>query len=41
MERITAAGGTVKHGPSEVPGGAWIAVAADPQGASFGLVGPK
>lgn len=39
--RITAAGGTLKHGPQEVPGGAFIAVAADPQGASFAVVGPK
>jgi len=25
----------------QVPGGEWILVAADPQGAKFGLVGPK
>jgi predicted enzyme related to lactoylglutathione lyase len=41
MARIRAAGGTVKNGPIEVPGGAFIAVAADPQGATFAVVGPK
>ena len=39
--RITAAGGTLAHGPMEVPGGAFIAVAQDPQGAWFAVVGPK
>lgn len=34
-------GGTVLAGPMEVPGGDWIVVATDPQGARFGLVGPK
>ena len=34
-------GGTVLHGPTEVPGGAFIAVCTDPQGAWFTLVGPK
>ncbi|MDF8334180.1 VOC family protein [Novosphingobium cyanobacteriorum] len=38
---IEAAGGMVMHGPHEVPGGEWIVVAADPQGAVFGVVGPK
>jgi predicted enzyme related to lactoylglutathione lyase len=33
-------GGTITHGPSEVPGGSRVAFAADPQGAVFGLVGP-
>lgn len=41
IERIRAAGGTVAHGPTEVPGGAFIAVAQDPQGAWFAVVGPK
>lgn len=40
MARIQAAGGTVLHGPMEVPGPAWIAVARDPQGAHFAVVGP-
>ncbi len=39
--RIEKAGGTLIHGPAEVPGGAFIAVARDPQGAHFAVVGPK
>lgn len=38
---IEAGGGTVLRGPHEVPGGQWIVIAADPQGASFGVVGPE
>jgi predicted enzyme related to lactoylglutathione lyase len=38
---IEAGGGTILSGPQEVPGGQWIVVAGDPQGASFGVVGPK
>lgn len=41
IERIKAGGGAIVHGPSEVPGGAWITVAHDPQGAHFAIVGPK
>ncbi len=41
LARVTAAGGTLLFGPSEVPGGAWIINALDPQGAMFALVGPK
>jgi predicted enzyme related to lactoylglutathione lyase len=41
IERLTAAGGSVVHGPMEVPGGAWIVQAIDPQGAFFALVAPK
>ena len=41
VERITAGGGTVHHGPAEVPGGAWIALATDPQGGWFAVVGPR
>ena len=40
-QAVEANGGTVLRGPMEVPGGDWIIVANDPQGASFGLVGPK
>ncbi len=40
IARIEAAGGTVVHGPAEVPGPAFIAVARDPQGAHFAIVGP-
>lgn len=38
---VEAGGGTIVAGPMEVPGGAWIVVALDPQGAGFGLVGAK
>lgn len=41
IERVTSGGGTVHHGPADVPGGAFIAVATDPQGAMFAVVGPK
>lgn len=41
MERIGSAGGKVLFGPVDVPGGAVIAVAQDPQGAWFAIVGPK
>ncbi len=38
VARITANGGRVLNGPMEVPGGAWIVQAVDPQGAMFALV---
>ena len=41
VEAIKAAGGTVHHGSVEVPGPAYIAVAQDPQGAWFAVVGAK
>lgn len=41
MARIEGGGGTVMHGPVEVPGEAFIAVAQDPQGAFFAVTGPK
>lgn len=40
-DRIKGAGGTVRMGPTEVPGGQWIVQAVDPQGASFAVVAPK
>lgn len=40
-QRVRDAGGTVHMTPHEVPGGDWILVASDPQGADFGLVGTK
>jgi predicted enzyme related to lactoylglutathione lyase len=40
-ESIPAAGGTVHHGPVEVPGGDWVIMASDPQGAAFMVVGPR
>jgi predicted enzyme related to lactoylglutathione lyase len=41
ITRITANGGQTVMGPMEVPGGAFVCVATDPQGAFFALVGPK
>lgn len=38
---VTANGGTILHGPAEVPGGAWIVNLADPQGALVAMVGPR
>lgn len=38
---VLAGGGRVLHEPHEVPGGGWILVATDPQGAVFGLSGPR
>lgn len=40
-QAITPGGGTIHYGPSEIPGGSFIIVATDPQGAWFGLVGPR
>ncbi|MEO8808891.1 MAG: VOC family protein [Rhodanobacter sp.] len=39
IEAIKAAGGNVHRGPLEVPGGMYIAVAQDPQGAWFAVTG--
>jgi len=39
--RVKGAGGQVVNGPMEVPGGAFIIVCTDPQGAMFAQVGPK
>ncbi len=36
-ERVSGNGGTITHGPAQVPGGAWILQANDPQGGSFAL----
>lgn len=41
IARLTTAGGSVVHGPMEVPGGSWIVQATDPQGAHFALVAPR
>jgi uncharacterized protein len=38
-ERVKAGGGQVLEGPSEAPGGSWIARCVDPQGAMFALTG--
>lgn len=39
--KVTAGGGAIHHGPAEIPGGQFIIIATDPQGAQFGLVGPR
>lgn len=41
IARIPELGGEVLHGPQEVPGGAFIVIARDPQGAQFAMVGPE
>jgi predicted enzyme related to lactoylglutathione lyase len=38
---IVAGGGSILMEPHEVPGGSWIIVALDPQGAPFGVTGPQ
>jgi predicted enzyme related to lactoylglutathione lyase len=38
---IEEGGGKILNGPHQVPGGDWIVVATDPQGAAFGCVGAK
>ena len=41
VERVKANGGRILNGPMEVPGGAFVVQAMDPQGAMFALVGMK
>lgn len=38
LDKIAAAGGAVRMGPQQVPGGQWIVQAMDPQGAPFALL---
>lgn len=38
---VQAGGGQIMHGPMEIPGGEFSANGLDPQGAAFGIVGPK
>jgi predicted enzyme related to lactoylglutathione lyase len=38
---VEAHGGTVAMDLHQVPGGDWVLIATDPQGARFGVVGPK
>lgn len=40
-ERIEQLGGRVLQPPRAVPAGEWMLIARDPQGATFGLVGPS
>jgi predicted enzyme related to lactoylglutathione lyase len=39
--KIKSGGGTVESGPTEVPGGDWVVMAVDPQGAQFIVSGPR
>lgn len=41
IEKIKSGGGTIIHGPQQVPGGDTIVMALDPQGAAFCLVAAK
>lgn len=41
VSRVEAGGGKIINGPMEVPGGAWVVQAVDPQGAMFALVGNR
>lgn len=38
---VTDGGGQILNGPMEIPGGEYSLVGLDPEGASFGLVGPR
>jgi predicted enzyme related to lactoylglutathione lyase len=40
-QAVTDGGGHILMGPMEIPGGEYSRNAVDPQGASFGLVGPR
>ncbi|MCW2389542.1 putative enzyme related to lactoylglutathione lyase [Sphingobium sp. B11D3B] len=41
MEAVATHGGTITTGPHEVPGGDWVVMGTDPQGARFALVGGR
>jgi predicted enzyme related to lactoylglutathione lyase len=41
VEAVKAGGGTLFMEPMEIPGGEYSANGMDPQGAPFGLVGPR
>ncbi len=38
---IEMGSGSVVNGPHQVPGGDWVVIAVDQQGAAFGVVGPQ
>jgi predicted enzyme related to lactoylglutathione lyase len=40
-ERVRTAGGQITFGPDEVPGGGFILLGIDPQGANFALLGSR
>lgn len=39
--QVRESGGAILHGPHEVPGGAFVFIARDPQGAVFGVTGDR
>lgn len=39
-ERAKALGAQILHGPMQVPGGGWVTMMTDPQGAMFAVSGP-
>jgi hypothetical protein len=41
IEAVKSGGGTITNGPNQIPGGEYALNAMDPQGAAFGLVGPR
>lgn len=41
LDRVKAEGGSLIHGPDQVPGGQWVAQCLDPQGGFFALVAPQ
>lgn len=41
LAAVAAEGGQLFSGPHEIPGGEFSATGLDPQGAAFGLVGPR
>jgi len=40
-QEVRNSGGTVTHGPAQVPGGGWIVQGTDPQGAAFAVTAAK
>lgn len=40
-QAVRNGGGKLLQDPQQVPGGAWATVAIDPQGAEFGIAGPR
>jgi uncharacterized protein len=41
IRKVEAGGGTIMHGPQEVPGGGFIIIGQDPQAAMFALIGER
>ena len=37
VRRVESGGGSIHHGPTQVPGGGWMVQGSDPQGATFAL----